>query len=101
LNPRGYGQGIGPGHRRKGRHGPSSCACDRGHKGHKHWDKIWAMCSQALQGNGLTVRRMNTSDGHTARRMEAMSAQRDEWERPVAGAASVQRGEWLIMKDSD
>jgi hypothetical protein len=41
----------------------------------------------------------NKSDGRTARRMEAMSAQRGERERLVTGAASVQRGEWLIMKD--
>jgi hypothetical protein len=39
LNPRGYEQEIGPGHLRKGRHEPSSCACDRGHEGYKHWAK--------------------------------------------------------------
>jgi hypothetical protein len=27
-NPRGYERGIGPSHLRKGRHEPSSCACD-------------------------------------------------------------------------
>jgi hypothetical protein len=32
LNPRGHDQGIGPGHLRKGRHEPSSRACDRGHR---------------------------------------------------------------------
>ena len=45
-NPRGYEQEIGPNHLRKGRHEPSSCAYDRGHKGYKHWDRIWDM------GNG-------------------------------------------------
>ena len=35
-NPRGYEQEIGPNHLRKGRHEPSSCACDRGHRGYKH-----------------------------------------------------------------
>jgi hypothetical protein len=28
-NPRGYEQEVGPNHLRKGRHEPSSCACDR------------------------------------------------------------------------
>jgi hypothetical protein len=47
-NPRGYERGIGPNHLRKGRHEPSSCACDRGHRGYKHWDRdrIWAMAPQ-------------------------------------------------------
>jgi hypothetical protein len=42
-SPRGYEQGIGPNHLRKGRREPSSCAYDRGHRGYKHWDRIWAM----------------------------------------------------------
>jgi len=45
-NPRGYEQEIGPNHLRKGRHEPSSYACDRGHRGYKHWDRIWAMAPQ-------------------------------------------------------
>jgi hypothetical protein len=48
-NPRGYEQEIGPGHQRTGRHGPSSCTCDRWHKFYKHWDRIWAICP--LEGN--------------------------------------------------
>ena len=45
-NPRGYEQETGPNHLRKGRHEPSSHACDRGHRGYKHWDRIWAMAPQ-------------------------------------------------------
>jgi hypothetical protein len=37
-NPRVYEREIGPNHLRKGRHEPSSYACDRGHRGYKHTD---------------------------------------------------------------
>jgi hypothetical protein len=52
-NPRGYEQGIGPGHQRTGRHEPSSYTCDRGHKFYQHWDRIWAICP--LQGSKCTT----------------------------------------------
>jgi hypothetical protein len=50
---RGYEQEIGPGHQRSGRHEPSSCTSDKGHKCYKHWDRIWAICP--LQENKCTT----------------------------------------------
>jgi hypothetical protein len=50
-NPRGCEQGIGPAQQRTGRHEPSSCACDRGHKSYKHQDRRWAICKEAKRGD--------------------------------------------------
>jgi hypothetical protein len=52
LNPRGYEQGIGPAQQRTGKHEPSSCAWDRGHKSYKHQDnRTWATCKEAKHGD--------------------------------------------------
>ena len=57
-NPRGYEREIGPEQERTGKHEPSSCACDRGHKSYKHQD----------MGNMQHARRRNTEIRDNAQR---------------------------------